>query len=71
MAQFVRINQTFINLDTIRTVIVDPNTAHVTVTWSAGDFDTYVDEQATNLIAALEYLKQLSLAVPTPPDEPV
>ncbi len=70
MAQFVRIGSTFVNLDSVRTITVDANSNQATVTWTAGDEDIYLGQQATNLINAVDYLKQISIAVPTPPDEP-
>ena len=71
MPQFVRIHNTFINLDAVRTISVDPSIPQALVTWSAGDDTIYSGEQATRIVNAMAFLAQISLAVPTPPDEPV
>lgn len=71
MAQFVRIHSTFINLDTVRTVLIDPTIPEAIVVWTAGDSTTYSGEQATRIVNAMNFLSQISLAVPNPPDEPV
>lgn len=65
MSQFVRIGATFINLETVRMVEVNPEIPQVNVTWAYGDTSTFVGDVAVRVMQALETLKSISLALPS------
>lgn len=63
MAQIIRLNNTFVNLDNVCSVAYNED-GSVAVLWTSGNQNVYTGEQANTLIAALDYLKALSLSFP-------
>lgn len=63
MAQIIRLNNTFVNLDNVCSVAYNED-GSVAVLWASGNQDIYTGEQAATLVGALDYLKALSLVSP-------